>query len=241
MKKALFNWSGGKDSAFALYKCLQNNEFEIKTLFTSINNETKRISMHGVRYELLKKQAELINIPLVTMSLPKDTSMATYEEFMFNQMNLFKNDGIDYSIFGDIFLEDLREFRETQLLKVNMKAAFPLWKENTRDLIFNFIDAGFKTIVTAVDASKLSKDFVGRVIDKQFIEDLPVNIDPCGENGEFHTFVFDGPLFSNPINFTKGDILYKEYKSSTCSDFKDNDKPKETKNFGFWFCDLIPD
>ena len=240
MKKALFNWSGGKDSALALYKCLLKKDYNIEFLFTSINDETKRISMHGIRYELLEQQAKLLNIPLKTMSLPKETSMEIYEKYMLEKMNNFKNKGIDYSIFGDIFLEDLRGFRETQLKKVDMKAYFPLWKQNTNDIINEFIDAGFKTIVTAVDANKLGKEFTGRIIDKQFIEDLPKNVDPCGENGEFHTFVFDGPIFSKPINFEKGEIIYKEYKGGTCSDFEDKEKEVSVKNFGFWFCDLIP-
>ncbi len=241
MKKSIFNWSGGKDSAFALYKCLQNNEHEIVSLFTSINYETKRISMHGVRSELLNKQAELIDLPLVTISLPKETSMEVYNKIMQTQMNNFKLQNIEYSIFGDIFLQDLREYREKQLSKVGMKAVFPLWQRNTTELINEFIDAGFKTIVTAVDASKLGKEFVGRVIDKQFIDDLPDNVDPCGENGEFHTFVYDGPIFKKPINFTKGEIIYKEYKAGTCKEFKDEDNKVEIKNFGFWFCDLIPE
>ncbi len=242
MKKSIFNWSGGKDSAFALYKCLQNKEYNIVSLFTSISYETKRISMHGVRSELLDKQAELIDLPLITISLPKQTSMEIYNNIMQTQMNNFKLQDIEYSIFGDIFLQDLREYREKQLLKVGMKAVFPLWKRNTTELINEFINAGFKTIVTAVDASKLGKEFVGRIIDKQFIADLPKNIDPCGENGEFHSFVFDAPMFKEPIKFSKGEIVRKEYKAGTCTEFKDDDNNKlEEKNFGFWFCDLIPE
>ena len=240
MKKAIFNWSGGKDSAFALYNCLQNKDYDIVALFTSVSYETKRISMHGVRSELLNKQADLIDLPLITISLPKQVSMEAYNNIMQTQMNNFKLQNIDYSVFGDIFLEDLREYREKQLSKVGMKAVFPLWKRNTLELINEFIDAGFKTIVTAVDASKLGKEFVGRVIDKQFIADLPKDVDPCGENGEFHTFVYDAPMFKEPIKFSKGEIVYKEYKAGTCADFKD-DSTVEEKNFGFWFCDLIPD
>lgn len=241
MKKAIFNWSGGKDSAFALHKCLQNKEFDVVALFTSISYETKRISMHGVRLELLDKQAELLDLPLITISLPKETSMEVYNTIMQTQMNNFKLQKIDYSIFGDIFLQDLREYREKQLSKIGMDAVFPLWKRNTTELINEFIDAGFKTIVTAVDASKLGKEFVGRVIDKQFIADLPKDVDPCGENGEFHTFVFDGPLFNEPIKFSKGEIVRKEYKAGACTDFEDDDNDIEIKNFGFWFCDLIPE
>ncbi len=238
--KAVFNWSGGKDSTYALYKCLNEKKYDVKFLLTSLNAENNRVSMHGVRLELLKQQAENIGIELVMSSLEKNISMENYEKIMFSLMQNLKNKGIDYSIFGDIFLEDLRIFRETQLEKVKIKAVFPLWKINTYELINKFIDEGFKTIVTAVDNSKLNKDFVGRIIDKQFIVDLPKNVDPCGENGEYHTFVFDGPIFKKPISFIVGEKIYKEYKLGTCTDFKDENGEKSVKNAGFWFCDLIP-
>lgn len=229
-KKAIFNWSGGKDSALALYKCIENKEFEITQLLTSINEERQRISMHGIRKELLIQQAESIGISLNIIEIPESTNMETYDSVMKNKLLSLKQKEIDYSIFGDIFLEDLRAYRESRLKEVSLKGIFPLWKIQTKDVIEEFINLGFRTIVVAVDAKVLSKDFVGREIDKDFLEELPPNVDPCGENGEFHTFVFDGPIFKQPIGFKIGDKVLKEYKNS------DN----ERWNSRFWYCDLIP-
>ena len=226
MKKAIFNWSGGKDSAMALYQVQKNNEFDIQYLMTSVNTNSKRISMHGVRNELLEAQALSLGLPLKKLFLPESSEMDVYEQYLFEIMKQFKDEGIDYSIFGDIFLEDLKAYREKQLQKVAMHAVFPLWKKDTAFLIEQFIDLGFKTIVTAVDESKLSKEFAGRIIDTDFIKDLPSNVDPCGENGEFHTFVFDGPILKRPIKFDLGEIIHKTYSHD--------------KEYGFWFCDLIP-
>jgi len=223
-KKAVFNWSGGKDSAMALYQVQQSKEFDIPYLMTSVNATSERISMHGVRNELLEVQAKSLGLQLKKLLLPESSEMAVYEKHLFEIMNGFKKEGIDYSIFGDIFLEDLRVYREMQLQKVNMQGIYPLWKKDTRYLIEQFIDLGFKTVLTAIDESKLPKEFAGRVIDKDFLKDLPSNVDPCGENGEFHTFVFDGPNFSQTIQFEIGEIIHKMYSHD--------------KEYGFWFCDL---
>ncbi len=226
MRSAIFNWSGGKDSAMALYEVLQSKTFEIKSLMTSISDDSKRISMHGVRLELLEAQCKRIGLPLKILRLPSSPEMNVYETELFKIMNRFKSEGIEHSIFGDIFLEDLRNYREKQLQKVNMKGVYPLWEKDTRYLLDRFIDLGFKTIITAVDESKLDQSFAGRIIDKSFVDDLPKNVDPCGENGEFHTFVFDGPIFKKPITFDKGEVIHKTYSHD--------------KEYGFWFCDLIP-
>ncbi|MFL9834855.1 Dph6-related ATP pyrophosphatase [Chryseobacterium terrae] len=231
--KAIFNWSSGKDSALALYKTLQENQFEITSLLTSINQEFQRISMHGVHVSLLEKQAESLGFPLIKMEIPKEPSMEDYNEIMSKTMNEIKSRGNNHSIFGDIFLEDLRKYREDQLQKIGMKAVFPLWKQNTIDLINEFLSLGFKTVVTCVNETYLDKSFAGRIIDKNFIKDLPKNVDPCGENGEFHTFTFDGPIFRKPIQFEIGETVKKTYP-----------KPKSDENMGngeyvFWFCDLI--
>ena len=225
MKKAVFNWSGGKDSAMALYQIQQQKEFDIQALMTSVNASSQRISMHGVRKELLEAQAESIGLPLKKLLLPESPEMDVYEKHLFEIMTEFKNQGIAYSVFGDIFLEDLKVYREKQLEKVQMQAVFPLWKKDTTYLIEQFIDLGFKTVLTAIDESKLPKEFAGRIIDKDFLKDLPKNVDPCGENGEFHTFVFDGPIFNRAIPFTLGEIVYKKYSYD--------------KEYGFWFCDLL--
>lgn len=231
--KALFNWSSGKDSALALYKILQEDQYEISTLLTSINQEFQRISMHGVPISLLEKQAESLGIPLIKMELPKEPSMEEYQQIMSKTMAGIKAQGITHSIFGDIFLEDLRKYREDQLHAVGMKAVFPLWKKDTSNLIHEFLALGFKTIVTCVNGSYLDQSFAGRIIDEKFIDDLPENVDPCGENGEFHTFTFDGPIFKNPIRFDVGETVKKTYpKPKTTPEEEDGE-------YTFWFCDLL--
>jgi len=231
--KAIFNWSSGKDSSLALYKILEENKYEVPSLLTSINKEFQRISMHGVRVSLLEKQAESLGLPLIKMELPAEPSMEEYREIMRQTMNEIKSTGVTHSVFGDIFLEDLRKYREDQLKTVGMKGVFPLWRDNTSDLIREFLDSGFQTIVTCVNETYLDKSFAGRVIDQDFIKDLPENVDPCGENGEFHTFTFNGPIFKSPVKFEVGEMVKKTYP-----------KPKSEENgedgeYVFWFCDLM--
>ncbi|MFA9192654.1 diphthine--ammonia ligase [Flavobacterium sp. FZUC8N2.13] len=241
MKKALFNWSSGKDSALALYKILQNPEFEISCLLTSVNQQFQRIAMHGVRVELLEQQAESIGIPLEIMQIPEMPTMEVYENVMQKTLEKFKNRGITHSVFGDIFLEDLRKYREDKLTTMDFEGVFPIWKIPTHDLIQEFIALGFKTIVVCVNERYLDKSFVGRIIDQQFIDDLPDNVDVCGENGEFHTFSFDGPIFQKPIDFEIGEIVYRKYEkpkqdaSNSACDTNDS----TAYDYGFWYCDLI--
>lgn len=232
--KALFNWSSGKDSALALYKIIQEDQYEVCTLLTSINKEFQRISMHGVHVHLLEQQASLLGIPLTKMELPKEPSMEEYQKIMNTTMTEIQAQGITYSIFGDIFLEDLRQYREKQLNSIDMKAVFPLWKQSTSDLIQEFLALGFKTIVTCVNGTYLDKSFAGRIIDQQFLDELPENVDPCGENGEFHTFTFDGPIFKNPVRFEIGETVKKTYPKP-----KSNPEDQD-EEYVFWFCDLIP-
>jgi len=237
---AIFNWSGGKDSAMAYFFAKRKYNHHIISLLTSVNSQTGRVSMHGIRKELLLQQIKSINEKLTILELPEKTSMEIYEQKLFEIMTDFKNKGVKYSIFGDIFLEDLKKYRDKQLAKIGMEGIYPLWQRNTKDLLLEFIDLGFKTIITAVDAQKLDKNFCGRIIDRDFIKDLPAGVDPCGENGEFHTFVFDGPIFKNPIDFSKGEIIKKEYTVGSCSDFEDKNKTTKKEKYTFWFCDLIP-
>ncbi|SIT27069.1 diphthine--ammonia ligase [Chryseobacterium gambrini] len=231
--KAIFNWSSGKDSALALYKILKEEKFEVTSLLTSINKEFQRISMHGVHVSLLEKQAESLGFPLIKMELPKEPTMEEYRELMSKTMNDLKSQGITHSIFGDIFLEDLKKYREDQLRSIGMEGVFPLWKINTTDLIREFLDLGFKTIVTCVNETYLDKSFAGRIIDEDFIKDLPENVDVCGENGEFHTFTFNGPIFKNPVEFEIGEIVKKTYPKPK------SDENSEDDEYVFWFCDLI--
>lgn len=242
MKKALFNWSSGKDSALALYKILQNPEFKIDYLLTSVNQQFQRISMHGVRVELLQQQAESIGIPLEIMEIPEMPTMEVYESVMQQTLEKLKNKEISYSVFGDIFLEDLRQYREDKLATMGFEGVFPIWRIPTKELIQEFISLGFQTVVVCVNERYLDKSFVGRMIDQQFIDDLPENVDVCGENGEFHTFCFDGPIFQKPIDFELGEIVYRKYEkpktdsSNTACDSDDS----TAYDYGFWYCDLIP-
>lgn len=232
--KAIFSWSGGKDSAYCLNKVLSENLFDIKYLLTSINYNFKRISMHGVREELLNAQAESIGIPLLKVWVKEGTN-AEYEKQMESILLKAKADGIEYVIFGDIFLEDLRIYRENNLAKVGMKGIFPLWKMDTTYLINDFLIKKFKTITCCVNDGYLNEDWVGRKINKSFIEQLPVIVDPCGENGEYHTFCYDGPLFKKKILFSVGEKLYKPLEIKTTDD---DVCTSNTVTKGFWFIDL---
>lgn len=233
--KAFFNWSGGKDSALALYHAQKSEVYQVEKLLTNINGKHHRISMHGVREELLVQQAESIGVPLQKIILPEEPSMQEYEQEMKDNLLTLKKENFTHAIFGDIFLEDLKAYREKQLATIGLTAAFPIWKRNTVELIHEFIDLGFKTILVCIKADLLPKEFAGRIIDREFLKDLPKNVDACGENGEFHTFVFDGPIFSKPISFTKGEIVYKEYVAP-----KTDENLTTSSSFGFYFQDLIP-
>ncbi|MEO7976972.1 diphthine--ammonia ligase [Flavobacterium sp.] len=242
-KKALFNWSSGKDSALALYKILQNPDFKIECLLTSVNQQYQRISMHGVRVELLECQAKSIGLPLKVIEIPEMPTMEVYENVMSETLNELKKQGITHSVFGDIFLEDLRKYREDKLSEIGFEAEFPLWKIPTHDLIQEFISLGFKTIVVCVNESFLDKSFVGRIIDQDFINDLPEDVDVCGENGEFHTFTFDGPIFSEAVHFKIGETVYRKYekpKNQKSSDIACNKNSSDAFDYGFWYIDLIP-
>lgn len=224
----VFNWSGGKDSALALHYILLDGKYEVTYLLTTVNDAFNRVAMHGVREELLIKQASSLNLPLIQVRLPEMPNMDTYEDVMSNQLTILKAEGINYSIFGDIFLEDLRIYRENQFAKLGMKTLFPLWKRDTLGLVKEFIALGYKTIVVCTKDGLQS--FCGRVIDQSFLNDLPENIDPCGENGEFHTFVFDGPIFNEPIKFLLGEKIFKTFPSPSNSE----------ETIKYCYIDLLP-
>ncbi|WP_363317916.1 ATP-binding protein [uncultured Algibacter sp.] len=199
--KTYFNWSSGKDSALALYHLLQDNRYSVDELITTVNSHFNRVSMHGLRKELLIAQTNALNIPASLIELPEMPSMEVYEQKMIDTVLRLKKDGFTHTAFGDIFLEDLRVYRENQLAKQNIKAVFPLWKRDTKALLNEFLNLGFKTIIVCANSKYFDEDFVGTVIDENFIKNLPEGVDPCGENGEFHTFCFDGPIFKTPIKF----------------------------------------
>ena len=239
IENAFFNWSGGKDSALALYQVLQSKQFNIKFLLTNVNAVHNRISMHGVRRSLLEEQAASIGIPLQTMELPEQPTMIEYEQMMIKKMHQLKDASCTKAIFGDIFLEDLKNYREQKLKEAGIEGVFPLWKMNTSKLINEFIASGFKAIIVCVNESYLDKSFCGRIIDKSFVNDLPSGVDACGENGEFHSFVFDGPIFKQAIKFSKGEIVYKKYAAPKTADDK-NQLKNNVEEYGFYFCDLLP-
>ncbi len=215
-EKVIFTWSGGKDSSMALYELIGVGRYEVVALLTTITAQYDRISMHGVRRELLIKQADAIGIPLREVCITKNGSNEEYELRMAEALSEFKKSGIDKVAFGDIFLEDLRKYREENLAKIGMKGIFPIWKRDTRALAKSFIGLGFKAVVVCVDTWKLSPEFSGMEFDSQFLNKLPEGVDPCGENGEFHTFVYDGPIFKKKVGFRRGERVLKDERFCFC-------------------------
>ncbi len=242
MHKTYFNWSSGKDSSLALYYVLKQKEYDVSKLITTVNEDYERVSMHGLREDLLDKQAKSLGLSLEKIKLPAQVSMDSYNMTMKATIEQLKKGGYTHCVFGDIFLEDLREYRENQLKNVGIQGVFPLWKKNTKELLLEFLDLGFKAITVCVNAKYLDETFCGRVLDRQFLRDLPSNVDPCGENGEFHTFVFDGPIFKYPISFKVGEKVLRGYEPSEEENddcfIKDSDQSWDTS---FWYCDLLPE
>ncbi len=238
---SIFNWSGGKDSSLCLHHVLQGNKYKVKKLLTTLSGPTQRVSMHGVRQELLQQQAQSIGLPLQQIFLPEHASMSTYDEIMESSMRRQQQQGITHAIFGDINLEDLRAYREKQLEKVYLQAVFPLWNRPTKELVQEFLQLGFKAVVVCVNERLLDASFAGRRLDNTFLQDLPANVDAAGENGEFHTFVYDGPIFHQPVPYTLGETVRKTYAPAAAPDdecFKQVEKP--VFDNAFWFRDLLP-
>lgn len=217
---ALFVWSGGKDSAMALYEIKKSRLYEISALLTTITEDYDRISMHGTRGELLDRQAEALAMRQEKVYITKDSSNEDYEGRMREKLTRYKDRGVLSVVFGDIFLEDLRRYREENLSKIGMNAVFPIWKRDTEELARAFVELGFKAVVTCVDTKVLDRSFAGRIFDRDFLSDLPSDIDPCGENGEFHTFVYDGPIFKEKVSYKAGETVLRDGR--------------------FYYCDLAP-
>jgi len=215
----LFCWSGGKDSAVALHTLLQQKQFHVAALLATVTEGYDRIAMHGVRRELLHRQADSLHLPLHEVSIPPQCVNPIYEARMEQALRLFYGQGVRKVAFGDVFLEDLRAYREKNLARIGMTALFPIWKRNTRELIRYFHEQHFRAIAACVDSKVLDPSFAGRELNESFFRDLPPHADPCGENGEFHTFVFDGPIFQFPIPIRAGEVVNRD---------------------GFIFCDLLP-
>lgn len=215
MKDIVLSWSSGKDAAYALYKLQQSKEYTIHSLFCTLEETSQRVSMHGIYESLLDAQADSLGIPLQKLFLPKDLSMDGYGKIMNEELSIIKQQGISSFAFGDILLDDLKSYREKQLSAVNMEAIFPLWGKNTTTLAKEIINSGIKAIVVAVSRNVLEDSFIGREYNNEFLSDLPKNIDPCGENGEFHTFVYDGPHFRYPLKVKREEVVKREYSSDS--------------------------
>ncbi len=215
-KKILISWSGGKDSALAMYDIQQAREFQPIALITTINKDYNRISIHGIHRDILKQQAESLEIPLCEVNIPKNATNEIYESSMENTLQDFKDQGINEIMYGDIFLEDVREYRENLMTKMGMTGVYPLWGQDTKELANRFIGLGFKAIIAMVDSQLLDGKFAGRNYDHDFLNDIPEGIDPCGENGEFHTFFYDGPIFKKPIEFQQGKVVLRENRFYFC-------------------------
>jgi uncharacterized protein (TIGR00290 family) len=218
-KAVLVSWSGGKDSCMALRKIQNTPNIRAETLLTTITRDYDRVSMHGVRRILLEQQAASLGIPLHPILISRGASNDEYETKIGEAFAAYREQGLDSVVFGDLFLEEIRVYREQFLAKYDMVGLFPVWKRDTSTLIREFISLGFKAAVVCVDPAQLDPSFLGRLIDDEFLSQLPAHADPCGENGEFHTFVFDGPIFRYPVKFSFGEMVCRE---------------------SFWFCDLLP-
>ena len=222
----ILSWSGGKDCSYALHQLKEANIYEVKYLLSTINGNNHRLSMHGVPESLIEKQAESIGIPLIKVYV-YESNNEEYEKQMLATLLKLKLEDIDTIAFGDILLEDLKQYREVKNLSIGMKSIFPIWKKDTNQLVKDFIGKGFQSIICCVSEQYLTQEFCGKIIDEPFIQSLPATVDACGENGEYHSFCFDGPVFQWPIAFTIGKKIYKPFTN-----------PTGNNNSGFWYCDL---
>lgn len=209
-KKAIVSWSSGKDSAMSLYNILQKKEFDILAIVTTVTDTFHRVSMHGVREELLNQQSNSLGLHLEKVEIPYPCPNEVYEQKMDELLLSYKAKGLTHVVFGDLFLQDIRKYREEKLSQVNVTPVFPLWGENTALLARKLLSVGFRAIIVCVDPKKLDPKYAGCEFDEAFLENLPRGVDPCGENGEFHTFVFDGPIFRERIRITVGDRVVRD-------------------------------
>jgi len=217
VEKVLFSWSGGKDSALALHHMLNDERYRVAGLLTTVTEGYNRISLHGVRDTLLEQQAAAIGLPMHRVYIPQESSNEEYDARMGQALLEHQRAGVTAVVFGDIFLFEIKKYRENNLARIGMKGIFPLWGKN--GCYQDFIDLGFKAVIASADARLLGDTYVGRAFDRQFIADLPTNVDPNGDNGEFHTFVYDGPIFGGAIPYNLGEVVQRD---------------------GFFYCDILP-
>ncbi len=228
--KAVFNWSGGKDSAHALWRAVRSGRYEIIALLTTVNRDTHRSTMHGIPMPLLEAQAESIGIPLQVVDLTPKGNMEDYAEAMSRAVEQFKARGVTHFIFGDIFLHDVRKYREQQLAPHGIEVVEPLWGQSSEEVMRDYLATGLKTVVVTTMTDGLGAGAIGQVIDAGFVASLPAGTDPNGENGEYHTFCYDGPTFRSPVPFRLGEPFSESY------DIRLDDGG--TKTYTYWFADL---
>lgn len=228
--KAVFNWSGGKDSAHALWRAMQSGRYEIVALLTTVNRATRRSTMHGIPAALLRAQAERIGIPLYIVDLMPEGDLADYGAAMSRAIEQFKAQGVTHFIFGDIFLDDIRAYRERQLAPLGIEVVEPLWGRSSDEAMREFLASGLKTVVVTTMADGLGRAAIGKTIDDGFVASLPAGVDPNGENGEYHTFCYDGPIFTSPVPFRLGRPFSRSY------DVRLDDGT--TKTYSYWFACL---
>ena len=215
-ERVVLSWSGGKDSTMAAYHLLASQKYEITALLTTVTEEFDRISMHGVRRELLEQQAESLGIPLRMMMIPKDCTNEIYEARMRETLGHFKAQGITKIAFGDLFLEDVKQYRDERLSQVGMTGLYPIWMRDTEELVRTFIGLGFKALLACVDTEAIDASFAGREIDLALLADLPQSADPCGEYGEYHSFVYAGPIFKQAIACRAGAAVRRTPRFNYC-------------------------
>ena len=218
-ERILQSWSGGKDSCLTLAELLSDDTWSVAALVTTVTEGYERVSMHGVRQALLREQAAALGLPLEVVYIPQNATNEIYEARMEETFARYGREGVATIAFGDLFLADIRRYREQWLARAGIRPVFPLWMRDTRDLARRFVDEGFEAVVTCVDTRVLDRGFAGRRFDHALLADLPDTVDPCGENGEFHTFVHAGPIFREPLRIASGEVVQRE---SWC------------------FCDLVP-
>ncbi len=216
----IVSWSGGKDSMMALREILQSQDYRVAGLVTTVMEGYERVQIQNVRRALIEQQATSLGMPIRCVYIPKNATNDEYEQKLAGALATYRDEGIEEIAFGDLFLADIRAYREAFLARSGVRGLFPLWQRDTGNLIREFIALGYKAIVTSVDAKRLDRTFAGRVLSDDFLDALPSHVDPCGERGEFHTFVYGGPLFKDEIRFRVGEVSASE---------------------GHYFCDLLPE
>lgn len=229
-KKVVFNWSGGKDSALALYKMLNDDSYEVVSLLTTVNRQTQRSTMHGIPMSLLECQADSIGLPIYVVDLTPKGDMSDYESAMSSAVNYFLQQGVDHFAFGDIFLHDVRSYREAQLAPYGIKVIEPLWDKSSEQIMDEFLESGLKTVIVTITDGALDESFLGSTITRSLVDSFPKNIDICGENGEYHTFCYSGGMFRYDIPFSLGEKMKQTFpvKHDT----------GEIKEYSYWFAAL---